>query len=144
YLFNSIGIVNGIYVYIHQLNNFYDNGVNPFALSFPEGYSDCPSSTILCRPVTTPIFLALYTLTLLHDLRELSFIKDPASFIERGDIPFFTFFNAYGKIGLLKTMTGRLRGIDNTKLELFANHKKAYEQHIQQTLGADISTTKEF
>jgi hypothetical protein len=144
YLFNSIGVANGIYLYLHQLNNFYNNGVNPFALSFPEGYSDCPSSTILCRPMTTPIFLTLYTITLLHNLRELSFFKDPASFIERGDIPFFSFFNAYGKIGLLKTITGRWEGVGTAELEKLAFHKKAYEQHINNKFGMSIPKLREF
>ena len=145
YLFNSAGIAHGIYLYITQLNEFSNNDVNPFAFSFPEEYPDCPSSTLLCRPVVTPIFLTLYMATLVYNLRELSFCTNPASFIERGDVPFFAFFNGYGKIGLSRTITGRLRGINNATLENLANHKKAYEQYIKQKFGMlDVSAMKNF
>lgn len=143
YLFNSIGMGHGIYLSLTQLSDFLKVGISPFALSFPEE-NYCPPSTILCHPLTTPVFLSLYMATLIYNLRELSFCTDRISFLERGDIPFFSYINAYGKIGFSNTILKRWGRVDTNELDRLAFHKKAYEQEIWKSYKKSIPEIREF
>ncbi len=114
YLFNTATITYGVYIYLNNLEALVSEGFNPFSLS-SEGMS-CSTSTLLCRPLTTPVFLALYMATLGYNLRELSFATNISSFIKRGDVPFFNFFNGYSIIAFSASFI-RMQGIDPQELE---------------------------
>jgi hypothetical protein len=114
YLFNTATITYGVYIYLNNLGELVNEGFNPFSFS-SEGMS-CSTSTLLCRPLTTPVFLALYMATLGYNLRELSFATNISSFIKRGDVPFFNFFNGYSIIAFSAAFI-RMQGIDPQELE---------------------------
>lgn len=133
YLINSLTMTYSTYRYANLLTSFVSEGINPFALAFPEDYPSCTSSTILCRPLTTPIFLALNLSTLIYNLRELSFFTDP-TFSKRGDVPFFSYVNGFSKAGISAEIA-RLKGLDLQTLEALARIKNApflYEMYTAQ------------
>lgn len=132
YLFNTATVTYGIYRYLNNLGELVSEGFNPFSLS-SEGMS-CSSSTVLCRPLTTPVFLAVYMATLGYNLRELSFVTNPSSFIERGDVPFFNFFNGYNIIGFSAAFI-RMQGIDVQELETIRILSKQLRE-INKLLGS--------
>lgn len=137
-------VTHGLHVYTANLDNLIRDGVNPFAFSFPAHIDYCSlSGSILCRPITTPAFLILYTMTLVYNFRELSFAKDPALFIERGSIPFFTYFNGYNTIGFSAALA-RTIGIDPYKIERMKQVSKVlknplfYDNYVKNFSSFDL------
>ena len=67
-------------------------------------------------PSKTPLFLAFYTLTVGYNLYELSYCFNPSLFIERGNVPFVSYFNGYNKIGFAANFLRR-HGLDPYELQ---------------------------
>jgi len=141
YGFSSIILAKELWRFIPLLYSFYEYGASPFAFSFPEGYTmGCtPGRTRsfldldYCRPITIPILTMLYTITLFHDLRELSFCTDPESFIKRGYVPFYSMVNTFSQANSLKFLDEKYSDIES-----YSRRKKYYEKLMHRQFKVDI------
>lgn len=94
---NTLCTLYSTYHYLSQLIGMLTKGTNPFGLSYPDGIV-C-TSNFLCMPIMIPTFLALFTSTVIYNIRELSHFSEP-TFGARGDVPFFELVNGFVRVGL--------------------------------------------